>query len=263
MLMNRRDFTRALLCGTATLPSVAWEALDDKEHPLVHLEVIASSLEDARAAYEGGATRLEVAVHLEKGGFTPPLDLVKEIFKQIPIPLRIMLRENEGVVLAGVRELAILVKKARTIADLNVNGIITGFAKHSRIDLNTIKQITDAAPSMHITIHNVIDMTADPVATLRILTTIPSIDRALVYGGKGTIPERIGWLKSYKRVWENRRRRLIANSFPLDMVKLVRDETGINEFHFGNDVRTPEEPFPHGKVDAQKVKKAREALFRL
>ncbi|HTH37337.1 MAG TPA: copper homeostasis protein CutC, partial [Pyrinomonadaceae bacterium] len=57
------------------------------------LEVIACSVEDAVNAEKGGADRLEVIRAIEHGGYTPPLDLVREIQDSVSLPLRVMLRE--------------------------------------------------------------------------------------------------------------------------------------------------------------------------
>src|SRR5512145_2202459 len=60
------------------------------------LEIIVQSLDDARAALEGGADRLEGVRAIEDGGLTPPLELVHEIAAHVGLPLRVMVRENAG-----------------------------------------------------------------------------------------------------------------------------------------------------------------------
>ena len=58
------------------------------------LEVIVSSLEDAKQAEAGGADRLEVVRDLEVGGLTPDFQLVEQIAGAVRIPIRVMLREK-------------------------------------------------------------------------------------------------------------------------------------------------------------------------
>src|SRR5262249_12509699 len=108
---------------------------------MIHLEIIAASLEDARAAYAGGATRLEVVFRLDTGGLTPAIELAAQIAQSVPIPARIMLRENEGFEITGAEELERLKSKARALAELNVDGLVVGFTKNGRLDAETLRQI--------------------------------------------------------------------------------------------------------------------------
>jgi copper homeostasis protein len=62
--------------------------------PLV--EVIVQTVEDAREATRGGARRLEVVRDIRSGGLTPPVSLVRAIAAETPLPLRVILRENDG-----------------------------------------------------------------------------------------------------------------------------------------------------------------------
>ena len=62
----------------------------------VELEVIACTLEDALAAEEGGATRLEITVDLDQAGLTPPVDLVEKIIRHTKLAARVMVRYRVG-----------------------------------------------------------------------------------------------------------------------------------------------------------------------
>jgi copper homeostasis protein len=65
------------------------------------LEVIACSVADAIEAERGGAGRLELARELGRGGLTPSPDLVQEVRQAVAIPVRVMLRENDGYEAGG------------------------------------------------------------------------------------------------------------------------------------------------------------------
>lgn len=119
--MNRRNFIGALLKGSlVSFSSHASRAMARKSKPL-ELEIIASSTEDAVAAFEGGASRLEVTVRLDEGGLTPPLKMVEDILRHVPIPARAMLRENSGFELSGPEELEKLQAGARALAKLRID----------------------------------------------------------------------------------------------------------------------------------------------
>jgi copper homeostasis protein len=77
------------------------------------LEVIACSVEDAEAAEQGGAGRLEVVRELGRGGCTPELALVRAILDRVSIPVRVMLRESDGFAYAGREEISRMCAFAR------------------------------------------------------------------------------------------------------------------------------------------------------
>ena len=83
---------------------------------------------DAREAARGGADRLEVVRNLEAGGLTPPDDLVRDIAAEVSLPLRVMVRENDGYS-THPGERAALADAAARFADLGVDGIVIGFAR--------------------------------------------------------------------------------------------------------------------------------------
>lgn len=264
--MDRRDFIRWM--SAAPMLAVAGKAAADPVHNrFFQLEVIVSSLEEARAAWEGGATRFEVAVQLEKGGLTPPVELVREIVEKVPVPARIMLREHSGFALTGSQELQTLIRKARAIAKFPVNGLVFGWVKDGQIDMDPMRSIIDAVPGTHFTVHNAIEMTEDPIRTLQTLKSLPAVDLALVCACKGlkrrmpgTLDKKIERLKHYKSVWENGKRHLLVNGLLVKQVGEVWCATGIREFHFGNQMKTPEAFYPVGKVDPQKVREVLKIL---
>ena len=92
------------------------------------LEVIVQSVSDAREAARGGADRLEVVRNLEAGGLTPPHDLVRDIAAEVSLPLRVMVRENDGYA-THPGERTALADAAAAFADLGVDGIVIGFAR--------------------------------------------------------------------------------------------------------------------------------------
>ena len=64
--------------------------------PPIALEVICTSVADARAAEDGGASRLELVASLNRGGMTPPLELVEAVLAEVKVPVRVMVRATES-----------------------------------------------------------------------------------------------------------------------------------------------------------------------
>ena len=177
--IDRRDFIR--LMGVAPMLAVAGRAAAEpaRNHGF-QLEVIVSSLGEARSAMEGGATRFEVAVDLGKGGLTPPVELVREIVEKVPVPARIMLREHGGFAMRGPQELQTLIGKARAIAKFPVDGLVFGWTRDGRLDMDSMRKIAAAVPGTRFTVHTAIMMTEDPVHTLASLKSLPAVDIALL-----------------------------------------------------------------------------------
>lgn len=160
------------------------------------VEVIVTSLEDARAAAQGGADRLEVVRNLEAGGLTPPLDLVRAIAAETRLPLRVMLRENDGYDLrAG--ELEPLRRAAAEFAALGVEGVVTGFASAGELRLDELERVLEAATGVRATFHRAFDQLRDPVGAIDIIGSVPQIDKILTSGGGGTPGERAARLAEY------------------------------------------------------------------
>ena len=108
------------------------------------LEVIVQSVSDAREAARGGADRLEVVRNLEAGGLTPPHDLVRDIAAEVSLPLRVMVRDNDGYSThAGER--TALADAAARFADLGVDGIVIGFARGGQPQIDRVIDIVPAA----------------------------------------------------------------------------------------------------------------------
>jgi len=256
---SRRQFLQTVIAGAL--------AISDPRRAIGHLgsssrqlEIIAASLEDAQAAATGGATRVELTSFRDGAYYTPPLDLLDEVRKRVALRCRVFLRERPGFVLTGAEERTVLLEKAKALASRNLDGIVVGFIRDGQIDLDTLTAVASAAPQLSMTVHNVVEMLADPPRALTQLKAIPSIDRVLVYGGTGTFGERMQRLKLYKRLWEPRK--LVVNGFEVEDMPRVLRETGITEFHDGEAVRTPRAPFPAGAVDSSKVRNAWRLLQR-
>lgn len=149
------------------------------------LEIIATSVEDAVEAARGGAHRLEVVRDLARGGLTPPVDLVRQIQREVPLPLRVMLRASDGFVCQPEARHA-LVETAAALDDLGVDGIVVGWIEDGGIDEETLGRVLDAAPSLHATFHRAFDALPAPAAVLRTLRTYAQIDHVLTCAGAAT-----------------------------------------------------------------------------
>ena len=161
------------------------------------LEVIACSVDDAIEAARGGARRLEVVRDLHRGGLTPPIELVRQIRREVPLPLRVMVRESDGFACDSEDERRTLVDAASVLGALPVDGIVVGWTRADQIDEDTLSRVLQAAPAVRATFHHAFDALRDPQAALQILTRYSQIDRVLTRGGTGDWPSRCAILTRY------------------------------------------------------------------
>ena len=161
------------------------------------LEIIATSIHDAVEAARGGAHRLEIVRDLHRDGLTPSIDLVREIQREVRLPLRVMVRESDGFACGSEDERRALIDHAAAFDALGVDGIVVGWTRDGRIDEETLAQVLRAAPSVRATFHRAFDALSDPEDALRVLERYPQIDRVLTAGGSSDWPSRCATLTRY------------------------------------------------------------------
>ena len=221
------------------------------------LEVIVQSVADARAAARAGANRLEVVRRIQDGGLTPPIALVRAIAAEVSLPLRVMVRENAGYTTSPV-ELPALQRAAAAFAELQVDGLVVGFAADGEIELEPVSHVMDAAPGIHVTFHRAFDELRDPLAAIDTLARVAGIDRILTSGGKGPSTIRCQRLRAYQERAGARLTIIAGGGIDADMLaSLVR--TGVvGEVHVGRTAREGHDP--EAAVVAAEVSRLREII---
>jgi copper homeostasis protein len=228
----------------------------DRTKPI--LEVIACSVSDAIEAEKGGAGRLEVIRDFAAGGLTPPLDLVREILAVVQIPVRVMLRENDGYTVSGAAEIEKLCATARELSKLRLDGLVLGFLRDSQVDLDVMSRILSHAPELKATLHHAFENAKDPYREIRAMKTQKQIDRILAYGGEGVWSEKIHRLAGYEREARPEIMILAGGGLNGQIIRTIRKATCIGEFHVGRAARTP--PHTEGVVQAARVRELVELI---
>lgn len=192
------------------------------------LEVIACSVEDARAAEAGGADRLELCSRLDLQGFTPPIEIAAAVAEAVAIPVRVMVRGNEGFQ-AGERELEAMERQIEAMAGLRIEGIVAGFhGPDGRLDFTSLDRLLRRAPRhWKLTLHRAFDFAAG--------TRAEKFDAVLKHGRADLIltaeplaaSPRIGFLLGGGVTAEN-------------ALALLR-EHGCRQVHIGRAARWPEQ----------------------
>ena len=216
------------------------------------LEVIACTLEDAIAAEQGGADRIELVRDLGRGGLTPDVALAKAVVNGVRIPVRVMIREEEPFVVSSDAIAQRLCEAAAAMSALAVDGLVLGFLDASgAVDENLLERVLRATGSTRVTFHRAFEEVADPVAAFAALRRLPQVDRVLVNGGGGAAAERLARLQHLAALAPPGIRVLSAVGGDRDLLSAVLALPELREAHVGRAAREPETV--DGPVSAAKV----------
>ncbi len=221
------------------------------------LEVIAWSVDDAKRIEEGGADRIELVVDLERGGLTPPLELVKEVVEAVNIPVRVMVRDDDHSFIYTHEEMESHINYVKELTNLpkQPEGIVFGsLTVDKEINYRQLDDIINAKGDMKLTFHRAFDELYKPHAKPSVMTLSKfDVDTILTSGlsptaleGADLISELIGLTKINI---------LPGKSIELDNFKEVLSRTGANYLHVGYAVRDE-----NGNIDINKVKELKEGM---
>jgi copper homeostasis protein len=224
----------------------------DATRPLI--EVIVQTVDDARAATEGGADRLEVVRAIGEGGLTPSVSVVAAIKRVTPLPLRVMVRENAGFETSDA-EIEILSAAAWNFATLAVDGLVVGFARSGELSLAEFASVIDAAPAVPITFHRAFDSLHDQLGAIDTVSAIGRVDGILTSGGEGNASERCARLEQFVERAGSRLSIIAGGGVDLETFELlVRNQT-VKWIHVGRVAREGNDP--EGPVSAASVRRLR------
>ncbi|MEO8520320.1 MAG: copper homeostasis protein CutC [Acidobacteriota bacterium] len=222
------------------------------------LEVIVQTVADAAAAALGGADRLEIVRDIRQGGLTPSLALVRAIAAATRLPLRVMVRDNDGYRL-GADELPGLRRAAAQFAEAGVDGLVIGFATGGRPDPDAVSRVLAAAPGVRATFHRAFDVLDDPAAAIPDIARISGVDRILTGGGEGPADVRCRRLAEYSRLAAAPGLRIIAGGGVDEAaLALFAREGCVGEVHVGRAARDDGEP--DSPVSAARVRRLKSLL---
>ena len=224
----------------------------------LRLEVIVQSLADAREAHAGGADRLEVVREIERDGLTPSLDLVRAIQADVPVPLRVMVRESDGFTIKNREELRTLQRTFGILADLGVHGAVVGFARDGRLDHEAIRSVLGVAPALPVTLHRAFDSVHDPLAAIDEALAFPQIDRILTDGGPGDWTRRCHRFADYAARAGSRVTFLPGGGVDEDALRALVRSKCVTEAHVGRAAREPQ--LATAPVSAERVQRLRHLL---
>lgn len=197
----------------------------------VLLEAAVESLEDALAAIEGGADRLELCASLDVGGTTPSEALIADVVERVAIPVFVMIRPRGGSFVYSTFEMEQMRRDIDRARELGADGVVFGvLASSNRIDAIRTQSLVDAAGDMPVTFHRAFDRVADRFDALESLVDL-GIGRVLTSGGAATAPEGLSELRELVESADERITILAGGGVRFNNVQELVEETGVAEVH--------------------------------
>lgn len=222
----------------------------------ITLEVIASTVADARAAEAGGADRLELVSGLTEGGLTPSYGMLEAIRRATSLPLFVMIRPRGGSFVYTPDEVEVMARDAAIARELGADGLVLGaLTPEGELDRAALTQVLEAG-RLPATCHRAFEQLQDKQAGLRELAALPGMERILTGGGKSPLDA----AESLRELITagGPIAVMLGSGITLENAGAVVQATGAKEIHVGTAVREPQNPL--GTVTAERVRQMRQLL---
>lgn len=165
---------------------------DDAVVPESILEIIALTAADAVAARDGGADRIELVTDMAAQGLTPPVATLAAVRAATDLPVRVMLRADDGYAL---HDAAALVRTARDLRDAGADQFVLGFLDTTGdVDLPAVETVLEAIDGCPWTFHRALDHAADRQAAWQAIKGLPGLDGVLTAGSASGAEAGLGTL---------------------------------------------------------------------
>jgi copper homeostasis protein len=249
------------------------------------LEIIASSLDDARAAASGGADRFELCSALPLGGLTPSLGLLAAIKAELSPPVMFMVRPREGGMAYTDGEYGVMERDAALALETGADGLVFGFlTPEGLVDVARCRRFLASVrgagrPELHLVFHRAFDVVADPRRALEELIDL-GVTRVLTSGRAARASEGLEEIRCTVEQAAGRIEVLPGGGIPPQGVGELVARTGVDQVHlslrgpaadlstranpqisFGADLPTSEQEYQ--VVQAERVRQVRQSLDAL
>ncbi|MGG0644549.1 copper homeostasis protein CutC [Sporosarcina gallistercoris] len=203
------------------------------------LEIIATSLQDARTAERAGADRLELCSALTEGGLTPSLGLIEAVVEGVSIPVHVIVRPHSRTFRYDEEDIQVMLSDIRHIRQTKAAGIVIGILDEAnRVDTVNLKRFLEEARDLNVTFHRAFDEIEDQLEAVSTLGEFPQIQRILTSGGPAPAPESIEKISELVKKSKTTSVTILAgNGMTPDGLTAFLEATGVTEVHFGSAVR--------------------------
>lgn len=152
----------------------------------VKLEVAIASVDDAKAAQEGGADRLELNAALALGGLTVSMGMLTEVRAAVSLPVMVMIRPRPAGFDYGAADFKVMQRDIDMVLEHGVDGVVFGILRSDgQIDLDRCRTLARQAGGRETVFHRAFDVTRDPFEALEQLVDL-GVRRVMTSGQRET-----------------------------------------------------------------------------
>lgn len=203
------------------------------------LEVIATSVLDAKLAQEHGADRIELISGIVEGGVTPSIGLIEQVVKAVDIPVNVMLRPHANGFRYDGDDLGVMARDAGIIRESGAAGIVMGMLdERGEIDTSALEKLLNETGKLAVTFHRAFDELQDRRSALELLSRYPAIRKILTSGGKPSVLDAKEEIAELAKLSEGRSLAILAGSgLGVETLDEFIRQTQVREVHMGTGVR--------------------------
>ena len=226
----------------------------------VLLEVIATTVADARLAAQAGADRLELITAMGEGGLTPSLGLIEAVVETVSIPVNVIVRPHSRSFVYDADDHAVMLRDVRAVKAAGANGVVIGMLNaRGEIDREQLARAIDAAEGLAITFHRAFDEVRDQRRALDVLLRFDAVTNVLTSGGKPSVLDAEATIRDLVREASGSHCTVLAGAgLTVDAVAGFVNRTQVQAVHFGSGVRVGGNGL--AQIDIDKVARVRAQL---
>ncbi|WP_176059087.1 copper homeostasis protein CutC [Paraburkholderia sp. BCC1876] len=226
----------------------------------VLLEVIATTVADARLAAQTGADRLELITAMGEGGLTPSVGLIEAVVAAVEIPVNVIVRPHSRSFVYDADDYAVMWRDVRAVKAAGANGVVIGMLNEAgEIDREALARAISAADGLAITFHRAFDETRDLRKALDVLLGFPEVTNVLTSGGQASVLNAEATIRELIQQASGSHCTVLAGAgLTVDAIGGFASRTRVEAVHFGSGVRVGGNGL--APVDADRVAKVRASL---
>ncbi|MGE8160510.1 copper homeostasis protein CutC [Paraburkholderia sp. NPDC080076] len=226
----------------------------------VLLEVIATTVADARLAAQAGADRLELVTAMGEGGLTPSLGLIEAVVAAVEIPVNVIVRPHSRSFVYDADDYAVMLRDVRAVKAAGANGVVIGMLNAAgEIDREGLARAIDAADGLAVTFHRAFDEARDLRQSLDVLLGFEAVTNVLTSGGQASVLHAEATIRELVQQAAGSQCTVLAGAgLTVDAITGFVSRTRVDAVHFGSGVRVNSNGL--APVDADKVAKVRALL---
>ena len=195
-------------------------------------EVCVDNIKDAMRAVDLGANRIEYCSKLSEEGLTPNIEDVKYLLKNINIPLRIMIRPHSKSFNYSETDISTMLRDISTFKKIDIDGIVMGcLNKDDEIDLKKINLLIEKARPLKVIFHKAIDITSDPLKSLKNLIKYSNINGVLTSGGFKKAEDGVKLLKKMLDICPINFELIIAGKITSENINKINQKLSAKFYH--------------------------------